>query len=134
MIPVLYLVCDTIKSWAKGWPIFDMPKIRKTGQPFVHDCMIYNISYIFSEHQTELIDNIAALLFQEPGVYRTLIIDSIIALFRVDYQGQGSMFHRLRAKIHHGPEWASVRSFIPFKGSVVIISLKHDLRLEQHCE
>ena len=45
------------------------------------------LSYIFSEHQTELIDNIAALLFQEPGVYKTLIIDSIIALFRVDYQG-----------------------------------------------
>ena len=33
----------------------------------------------FSEHQTELIDNIAALLFQEPGVYREVIITNSIA-------------------------------------------------------
>merc|ERR1711990_707855 len=96
------------------------------------DAVLNNIVYArahSSEHQTELIDNIAALLFQEPGVYRTLIIDSIIALFRVDYQGQGSMFHRLRAKIHHGPEWASVRSFIPFKGRSELSMRQQNLSL-----
>lgn len=61
------------------------------------DTVLNNIVYArahSSEHQTELIDNIAALLFQEPGVYRTLIIDSIIALFRVDYQGRGELSMR----------------------------------------
>lgn len=46
-----------------------------------------------SEHQMQLIDAIAAKM-AEDGSYRLLIIDSIIALFRVDYSGRGELADR----------------------------------------
>lgn len=46
-----------------------------------------------SEHQMELIDIIAAKMAEE-GSYRLLVIDSIIALFRVDFSGRGELSER----------------------------------------
>jgi meiotic recombination protein DMC1 len=42
----------------------------------------------------ELLVGITALLSAEPGVYKLLIIDSIMALFRVDYTGRGELADR----------------------------------------
>lgn len=44
-----------------------------------------------SDHQMELITEVAARFVQEKGVYRLLVIDSIIALFRCDYTGRGEL-------------------------------------------
>lgn len=46
-----------------------------------------------SEHQMELIVHLAAK-FAEDGDFRLLIVDSILALFRVDYSGRGELSER----------------------------------------
>ncbi|KAG2226773.1 hypothetical protein INT45_005738 [Circinella minor] len=47
-----------------------------------------------SDHQMDLITEIAAKFAEEKGVYRLLIVDSIIALFRCDYAGRGELADR----------------------------------------
>ncbi|KAL8287000.1 hypothetical protein RQP46_004006 [Phenoliferia psychrophenolica] len=47
-----------------------------------------------SEHQMELITQLAAKFAEEQGVYRLLIVDSILALFRVDFSGRGELADR----------------------------------------
>ncbi|CAO3576872.1 unnamed protein product [Absidia cylindrospora] len=47
-----------------------------------------------SDHQVELITDIAARFVQEKGAYRLLVVDSIIALFRCDYTGRGELADR----------------------------------------
>ena len=47
-----------------------------------------------SDHQMDLITEIAAKFAEEKGVYRLLIVDSIIALFRCDYAGRGELAER----------------------------------------
>ncbi|KAI3640558.1 hypothetical protein MIR68_001436 [Amoeboaphelidium protococcarum] len=46
------------------------------------------------EHQMELITLLAARFAEERGVYRLLVVDSIIALFRSDYTGRGELGER----------------------------------------
>ena len=46
-----------------------------------------------SEHQMDLITALAAK-FAEDGSFRLLIVDSILALFRVDYSGRGELSER----------------------------------------
>ena len=45
-----------------------------------------------SQHQLELLNSIAASF--QSNEYRLLIIDSIMACFRVDYQGRGELAER----------------------------------------
>lgn len=47
-----------------------------------------------SEHQFELLNNVAMKLHEEAGVFKLLIIDSIMALFRVDFSGRGEIADR----------------------------------------
>ncbi|KAI9283998.1 meiotic recombinase Dmc1, partial [Umbelopsis sp. AD052] len=47
-----------------------------------------------SEHQMDLIAEIAAQFAEERGIYKLLIVDSIIALFRCDYSGRGELAER----------------------------------------
>ncbi|XP_056649060.1 meiotic recombination protein DMC1/LIM15 homolog [Diorhabda sublineata] len=47
-----------------------------------------------SEHQFELLNNVAAKFHEEAGIFKLLIIDSIMALFRVDFNGRGEMANR----------------------------------------
>ena len=47
-----------------------------------------------SDHQMDLITEIAAKFAEEKGVYRLLVVDSIIALFRCDYAGRGELAER----------------------------------------
>ncbi|OZJ03230.1 hypothetical protein BZG36_03440 [Bifiguratus adelaidae] len=47
-----------------------------------------------SDHQMDLITEVAARFAEEKGIYRLLVIDSIIALFRTDYSGRGELAER----------------------------------------
>jgi len=61
------------------------------------DAILENIVYARAythEHQMELLDGVAAQFYQEPGVFKLLVIDSIISLFRVDFQGRGELADR----------------------------------------
>ncbi|XP_078286503.1 meiotic recombination protein DMC1/LIM15 homolog isoform X2 [Rhinoraja longicauda] len=46
------------------------------------------------EHQMELLDYVAAKFHEEGGIFKLLIIDSIMALFRVDFSGRGELAER----------------------------------------
>ncbi|XP_043357580.1 meiotic recombination protein DMC1/LIM15 homolog isoform X5 [Dermochelys coriacea] len=46
------------------------------------------------EHQMELLDYVAAKFHEEAGIFKLLIIDSIMALFRVDFSGRGELAER----------------------------------------
>ncbi|KAI8501107.1 PREDICTED: meiotic recombination protein DMC1/LIM15 homolog [Branchiostoma belcheri] len=62
-----------------------------------HEAMLDNVLYArayTSEHQMELLDYVAAKFHEEPGVFKLLIIDSIMALFRVDFSGRGELADR----------------------------------------
>ncbi|KAF5269990.1 hypothetical protein FQR65_LT05789 [Abscondita terminalis] len=62
-------------------------------QTTVLDNILYARAYN-SEHQYELLSNVAAKLHEEAGVFKLLIIDSVMALFRVDYCGRGEIAYR----------------------------------------
>eukprot|EP00158_Paraphelidium_tribonemae_P005229 Partr_v1_DN27235_c0_g1_i1_m38732 putative Meiotic recombination protein dmc1 len=47
-----------------------------------------------SEHQMDLITYLAARFAEEKGIYRVLVVDSIIALFRSDFCGRGELSER----------------------------------------
>lgn len=47
-----------------------------------------------SEHQYELLNSVAAKFHEEAGVFKLLIVDSIMALFRVDFSGRGEIADR----------------------------------------
>uniref|UniRef100_G1KHF6 Meiotic recombination protein n=1 Tax=Anolis carolinensis TaxID=28377 RepID=G1KHF6_ANOCA len=62
-----------------------------------HDAVLDNVLYArayTSEHQMELLDFVAAKFHEEPGIFKLLIIDSIMALFRVDFSGRGELAER----------------------------------------
>ena len=42
----------------------------------------------------ELLTSVAAKFHDEPGIFKLLIVDSIMALFRVDYSGRGELADR----------------------------------------
>nr|XP_054763692.1 meiotic recombination protein DMC1/LIM15 homolog [Lytechinus pictus] len=46
------------------------------------------------EYQFELLDYAAAKFHEEPDVFKLLIIDSIMDLFRVDFSGRGELADR----------------------------------------
>ncbi|KAL5018656.1 hypothetical protein ScPMuIL_004378 [Solemya velum] len=62
-------------------------------QEAVLDNVLYARAYT-SEHQYELLDYVAAKFYEEPGVFKLLIVDSIMALFRVDFSGRGELADR----------------------------------------
>uniref|UniRef100_A0A8D0L7I1 Meiotic recombination protein n=1 Tax=Sphenodon punctatus TaxID=8508 RepID=A0A8D0L7I1_SPHPU len=62
-----------------------------------HDAVLDNVLYArayTSEHQMELLDYVAAKFHEEGGIFKLLIIDSIMALFRVDFSGRGELAER----------------------------------------
>uniref|UniRef100_A0A8C9RRY4 Meiotic recombination protein n=1 Tax=Scleropages formosus TaxID=113540 RepID=A0A8C9RRY4_SCLFO len=61
------------------------------------DAVLENVLYArayTSEHQMELLDFVAAKFHEECGVFKLLIIDSVMALFRVDFSGRGELAER----------------------------------------
>lgn len=62
-----------------------------------HEAMLGNVVFArayTSEQQMELLDSVAAKFHEEAGIFKLLIIDSIMALFRVDYCGRGELADR----------------------------------------
>ncbi|CAN0285035.1 unnamed protein product [Lampetra planeri] len=59
----------------------------------VLDNVLYARAYT-SEHQMELLDYVAGKFHEEGGMFKLLIIDSIMALFRVDFTGRGELADR----------------------------------------
>ncbi|KAJ1672667.1 Meiotic recombination protein dmc1, partial [Spiromyces aspiralis] len=47
-----------------------------------------------SEHQMELLLQVAARFAEEPGTFKLLVVDSIISMFRTDYSGRGELSER----------------------------------------
>ncbi|VDM97742.1 unnamed protein product [Thelazia callipaeda] len=65
--------------------------------PINQEEMLDNILYArayTSDHQMELLDFVAAKFHEELGIFKLLIVDSIMALFRVDYSGRGELAER----------------------------------------
>ncbi|RWS00459.1 meiotic recombination protein Dmc1-like protein [Dinothrombium tinctorium] len=61
------------------------------------DTALENVNYIraySSEHQYEILDKVAQKFHDESGSFRLIVIDSIMALFRVDYSGRGELADR----------------------------------------
>ena len=58
------------------------------------DNVLYSRAYT-SEQQMELLDFVCAKFHEEPGVFKLLIVDSVMALFRVDYSGRGELADRI---------------------------------------
>ncbi|XP_015910807.1 meiotic recombination protein DMC1/LIM15 homolog isoform X1 [Parasteatoda tepidariorum] len=62
-----------------------------------HEAVLSNVLYVrafTSEHQMEILDLVALKFHEEGGVYKLLVIDSIMALFRVDFSGRGELADR----------------------------------------
>ncbi|KAB7500062.1 Meiotic recombination protein DMC1/LIM15-like protein, partial [Armadillidium nasatum] len=59
----------------------------------VLDNVLYTRAFT-SEHQLEILDHVAAKFHEEGGIFKLLIIDSVMALFRVDYSGRGELADR----------------------------------------
>jgi len=62
-------------------------------QDAVLDNVLYARAYT-SEQQMELLDFVCAKFHEEPGVFKLLIVDSVMALFRVDFSGRGELAER----------------------------------------
>lgn len=79
-------------------------RIRSIAERFGVDpeVCLENIAYaraLNSEHQCELVEELASQLAE--GGYRLLIIDSIMANFRVDYSGRGELNERQQKLNQH---------------------------------
>ena len=62
-------------------------------QEAVLDNVLYSRAYT-SEQQMELLDFVCAKFHEEPGIFKLLIVDSVMALFRVDFSGRGELAER----------------------------------------
>ncbi|VDN55158.1 unnamed protein product [Dracunculus medinensis] len=78
---------------------FRPDRLRQICERFDMDqeAMLENILYArayTSDHQIELLDFVAAKFHEELGIFKLLIMDSVMALFRVDYSGRGELAER----------------------------------------
>lgn len=83
-------------------------------QEGVLDNVLYARAYT-SEHQYEILDFVAAKLHEEMGIFKLLIIDSIMALFRVDFSGRGELADRQQKLAQLLSRYSSVHSYISLK-------------------
>lgn len=70
---------------------------RELGTDVDEEAMLDNVLYaraFTSEHQMEILDYVAAKFHEEGGVFKLLIVDSVMALFRVDFSGRGELAER----------------------------------------
>eukprot|EP00041_Stephanoeca_diplocostata_P024093 m.603073 g.603073 ORF g.603073 m.603073 type:complete len:341 (+) comp22452_c3_seq1:486-1508(+) len=58
---------------------------------------IFFIRALNSEHQSKLLVEMAGLLNEQRGIIKLVIVDSIMALFRVDFKGRGELQARQMA-------------------------------------
>ena len=62
-------------------------------QEAVLDNVLYSRAYTI-EQQRELLDFVCAKFHEKPGVFKLLIVDSVMALFRLDFSGRGELAER----------------------------------------
>jgi len=62
-------------------------------QDAVLDNILYARAYT-SEQQMDLLEFVCAKFHEEPGIFKLLIVDSVMALFRVDFSGRGELAER----------------------------------------
>jgi meiotic recombination protein DMC1 len=62
-------------------------------QEAVLDNVLYSRAYT-SEQQMELLDFVCGKFHEEPGIFKLLVVDSVMALFRVDFSGRGELAER----------------------------------------
>ena len=62
-------------------------------QEAVLDNVLYSRAYT-SEQLMKLLDFVCAKFHEEPGIFKLLIVDSVMALFRVDFSGRGELAER----------------------------------------
>ncbi|MCP9259384.1 Meiotic recombination protein DMC1/LIM15 [Dirofilaria immitis] len=103
---ILYVIPNETSNFKGGKVIyidtentFRPDRLRQINERFKMDqeAMLDNILYArayTSEHQMELLDFVAAKFHEELGVFKLLIVDSVMALFRVDYSGRGELAER----------------------------------------
>ena len=65
-------------------------------QEAVLDNVLYSRAYT-SEQQMGLLDFVCAKFHEEPGIFKLLVVDSVMALFRVDFSGRGELAERQQA-------------------------------------
>ena len=65
-------------------------------QEAVLDNVLYSRAYT-SEQQMELLDFVCAKFHEEPGIFKLLVVDSVMTLFRVDFSGRGELAERQQA-------------------------------------
>ncbi|XP_006520470.1 meiotic recombination protein DMC1/LIM15 homolog isoform X1 [Mus musculus] len=87
------------KNSAVSYPLCRPDRLRDIADRFNvdHEAVLDNVLYArayTSEHQMELLDYVAAKFHEEAGIFKLLIIDSIMALFRVDFSGRGELAER----------------------------------------
>lgn len=83
---------------------FRPERIKSIAERFGMDPIscLENISYVRalnSEHQHEVVEQLG--LYLSEGSYKLIIVDSIIALFRVDYSGRGELGERQQKLNQH---------------------------------
>lgn len=83
---------------------FRPERIKSIAERFGMDpiACLENISYVRalnSEHQHEVVEQLG--LYLSEGSYKLIIVDSIIALFRVDYSGRGELGERQQKLNQH---------------------------------
>ncbi|XP_018016362.1 meiotic recombination protein DMC1/LIM15 homolog [Hyalella azteca] len=62
-------------------------------QDAVLDNVLYTRAFT-SDHQLDILDHVAGKFHEEGGIFKLLIVDSVMALFRVDYSGRGELADR----------------------------------------
>jgi len=87
---VIYIDTENTFSPDRLRPIADRYNLD---QDAVLDNVLYTRAYT-SEHQMELLDLVCAKMHEEAGIFKLLIVDSVMALFRVDYSGRGELADR----------------------------------------
>ncbi|KAJ3635618.1 hypothetical protein MTP99_008512 [Tenebrio molitor] len=107
---IAHTLCVTAQIPTNGYPggkvmfidtehTFRPERIRHVARRFslneksVLENVLYARAYN-SEHQYELLKNVGGKFHEEVGMFRLLIVDSIISLFRVDFLGRGELVSR----------------------------------------
>ena len=90
--PVIFISSDTENTFRPDRlrPIADRFNLD---QEAVLDNVLYSRAYT-SDQQMELLDFVCAKFHEEPGIFKLLIVDSVMALFRVDFSGRGELAER----------------------------------------
>uniref|UniRef100_A0A8C5GFJ7 DNA meiotic recombinase 1 n=1 Tax=Gouania willdenowi TaxID=441366 RepID=A0A8C5GFJ7_GOUWI len=102
-----------------------------------HDAVLDNVLYArayTSEHQMELLDFVAARFHEEGGVFKLLIIDSIMALFRVDFSGRGELAERQQKLAQMLSRLQKISEGFDLKSHLLILLIQSCTKIHLNCK